>query len=155
MICWRCIVNRIKIFFGIPIIEPEAVPIFHKHLIVRAEVRKPPQASDMRNMEVWFKTLIKDLNMKLLNGPHFEYVHMKGNKGFTGVSIIETSHIAIHVWDEPDPALVQLDVYTCGELDPQIVFNALKDFEPVKIAYKYLDREHDLTELDKGSFSVS
>ena len=53
----------------------------------------------------------------------------------------------MHVWDETDPGLLQLDVYTCGPFDPKIVFNKLKEsFKPVKIQWKYLDREHDLTE---------
>ena len=33
------------------------------------------------------------------------------------VAIIETSHIAMHIWDEPKPALMQFDVYSCGEFD--------------------------------------
>ena len=42
---------------------------------------------------------------------------------------------------------MQLDVYTCGPFDPKIVFNKLKkSFDPVKIEWKYLDREHNLTE---------
>ena len=39
---------------------------------------------------------------------------MPGNRGVTAFAIIETSHIAMHIWDEPNPALVQLDVYTCA-----------------------------------------
>jgi S-adenosylmethionine/arginine decarboxylase-like enzyme len=53
----------------------------------------------------------------------------------------------MHVWDEDNPALVQLDVYTCGPLDPYDVVKALRDFHPVKIEMKYLDRENQLTEL--------
>ena len=63
------------------------------------------------------------------------------------ICIIETSHIAMHVWDEPSPALIQLDVYTCGSLDINIIFEELKQFEPVKVEYKYLDREHGLNEV--------
>ncbi len=70
-----------------------------------------------------------------------------GNRRLTSVAIIETSHIAMHVWDEVSPALIQLDVYTCGPLDPQLVVNALQEFNPTKVEMKYLDREHNLTEL--------
>ena len=28
---------------------------------------------------------------------------MEGNRGITGIAVIETSHIAIHVWDEFNP----------------------------------------------------
>jgi S-adenosylmethionine/arginine decarboxylase-like enzyme len=68
----------------------------------------------------------------------------------TAVTIIETSHIAMHVWDEVDPALMQLDVYTCSTLDIEDVFEALKEFDPMMIEYKYIDREHDLKLLDHG-----
>ena len=43
------------------------------------------------------------------------------------------------------PALIQLDVYTCGELDKDKVFDALERWDPVKVEYKYLDREKELT----------
>jgi S-adenosylmethionine/arginine decarboxylase-like enzyme len=66
------------------------------------------------------------------------------------VTIIETSHIALHVWDEAEPALMQLDVYTCSTLNIEDVFAAIKEFSPTKVEYKYIDRENELTLLDKG-----
>ena len=60
--------------------------------------------------------------------------------------IIETSHIAMHVWDELDPALIQLDVYTCSSLDTDIVIQALQQFSPISIEHKYFDREYKLLE---------
>ncbi len=55
--------------------------------------------------------------MNVLSGPHVAHVDTPGNRGLTGVAIIETSHVAVHIWDEASPALVQLDFYTCGTLD--------------------------------------
>jgi len=98
-------------------------------------------------VEEWLEELVSRIGMKVLSGPHAEYVTVPGNRGVTGVVIIETSHIAMHVWDETEPSLMQLDVYTCGPFDPNIVFDALAEFEPVKLEYKYLDREHGLTEV--------
>lgn len=120
--------------------------LVHKHLIVRAEVNQPPLAPKF--VEEWLEDLVARIGMKVLKGPFAEYVSVPGNRGVTGVVIIETSHIAMHVWDESEPGLMQLDVYTCGPFDPKIVFDQLQEFEPVKIAYKYLDREHDLTEVE-------
>tara|TARA_B100000029_G_C17344859_1_gene876627 strand:- start:208 stop:534 length:327 start_codon:yes stop_codon:yes gene_type:complete len=88
--------------------------------------------------------LIENIGMKLLKGPYADYVTKEGNRGLTCVAIIETSHLAMHVWDELDPALLQLDVYTCGALDTQLVFDALEQYKPVKIEWKFLDREHNL-----------
>lgn len=84
-------------------------------------------------------------------GPYSVYSEMVGNKGLTAVTIIETSHIAMHVWDEEDPGLMQLDVYTCSTLDINDVFDAIQEFDPLKVEYKYIDREHELTLLEKGS----
>jgi S-adenosylmethionine/arginine decarboxylase-like enzyme len=124
--------------------------IEHKHLIVRATVKDPPIEEDISWLRDWFAVLIDDLGMTLLSGPHIKYVDVKGNSGVTGVCIIETSHIAMHVWDEQSPALMQLDVYTCGALDPQVVIDALKAFKPVKTEFKFLDREYGLKEIYSG-----
>jgi len=96
----------------------------------------------------WMSELVDRIGMKVLSGPHAKYVSVPGNAGVTGVTIIETSHIAMHVWDEQSPALMQLDVYTCGPFDPNIVFDQMKEFEPTKLEYKYLDREHGLVEVE-------
>tara|TARA_B100001093_G_scaffold260992_1_gene249419 strand:+ start:13471 stop:13800 length:330 start_codon:yes stop_codon:yes gene_type:complete len=105
----------------------------------------PPTSSDY--VEKWLKDMVELIGMKVCRGPISAYVDVKGNEGATGVVIIETSHIAIHVWDHRSPALIQLDVYTCGEFEPRKIFNALKEFDIMKLEYKYLDREHELVEI--------
>jgi len=119
--------------------------IVHKHLIIRAEVKNPVMTTD--DAKNWMTKLIDTIGMKIMMGPYANYLDVPGNRGITTVAIIETSHIAMHVWDEDNPALVQLDVYTCGPLDPYDVVKALREFHPVKIEMKYLDREQGLTEL--------
>ena len=122
----------------------------HKHLIIRAEVNKPPTKEQENYMSEWFADLIKSIGMKILKGPFVTYLDVEGNRGFTGVCIIETSHIAMHVWDEASPGLMQLDVYTCGALDINTVFDKIQEFEPVRIDYKFLDREHNFVVIEKG-----
>lgn len=120
----------------------------HKHLIVRAELNNPPYSP--HDIKQWMRELVDSIGMNILMGPYAVYSEMEGNAGLTAVTIIETSHIAMHVWDEITPALMQLDVYTCSKLDIQDVFAALEEFGPVKIEYKYIDREHELNLLDRG-----
>ena len=120
----------------------------HKHLIVRAELNNPPQCADA--IQDWMKVLVDKIGMKILMGPYAVYSDMVGNRGLTAVTIIETSHIAMHVWDECDPALMQLDVYTCSTLNIKDVFAALEEFSPVHVEYKYIDRENELTLLETG-----
>ena len=88
------------------------------------------------------------IGMQICQGPITTYLDMPGNRGLTGLVIIETSHIALHCWDESDPGLMQLDVYTCGDLQAEVIFEEIKQFSPVKVEYKFLDREHELTEIE-------
>tara|TARA_B100000925_G_C21947149_1_gene447300 strand:- start:221 stop:583 length:363 start_codon:yes stop_codon:yes gene_type:complete len=114
----------------------------HKHLIIRANVENPPK--DEQAIVEWAKQLINNIGMKIMMGPYAKYCTMQGNRGLTCVTIIETSHIAIHAWDEEQPGLIQLDVYTCGDLNKDTVFESMQEFNPIKIDYKYLDRENEL-----------
>ena len=121
----------------------------HKHLIVRADIGWCPQEEDLNKISDWIRNLIRKIDMQLLAGPYTTYVNEKGNKGMTSVAIIETSHIALHIWDEVKPGLMQLDVYSCADFNPQDIFdmvNAL--FKTVKIEYKFLDREKELVEVN-------
>jgi len=117
--------------------------LIHKHLIIRAEANRVP--TDEKKLTIWMKDFIASINMKILMGPYVKYCEMEGNRGITGIAVIETSHITIHVWDEPNPALMQIDVYSCAEFDPYKIADKIKaDFDVVKIDYKYLNRETGL-----------
>ena len=121
----------------------------HKHLIVRADIGWSPKEEDLNKVSDWIRSLIKKIQMKLLAGPYTTYVNESGNKGTTSVAIIETSHIALHIWDETNPGLMQLDVYSCADFYPQDVFDEVeKMFDTKKIEYKFLDREKELVEVN-------
>ena len=55
----------------------------HKHLIIRTEVNNPPGKDKQEYIKDWFRTLVKDIDMKLLSGPYCEYVDVPGNEGLT------------------------------------------------------------------------
>ena len=44
--------------------------------------------------------------------------------------------------------MVQVDVYTCGDFQTEVIIEEIKQFGPVKVEYKFLDREHELTEIE-------
>ncbi len=120
--------------------------LVHKHLIVRSEVSRPPM--DEEQLTEWMKEFVESINMKIFMGPYVKYCSMPGNRGITAVAIIETSHIAMHIWDEVNPALMQFDVYSCGEFDVEKICNKIKkDFDTKKIEYKFLNRETGLVDL--------
>lgn len=124
----------------------------HKHLIVKAHVTNPPNSPEF--IEGWLKSIIEGIGMKLAVGPKCNpisyYCNIEGNQGLTGVAILETSHCAIHVWDDVSPGVIQFDLYTCSGLDPEQIFEFFKDFGVVSLEWKFLDRENDLTEIGHG-----
>ena len=110
----------------------------HKHLIIRAEVNHPPMTE--KYVRLWLRKLVRKIDMNIIKGPYASYVNKEGNRGVTGVVMIETSHIAIHVWDEDRPALVQCDVYSCAEFSSNEVLAEFVPMDVVKIDHILLDR---------------
>lgn len=125
---------------------------FHKHLMIRANISNPPK--DTEKAIDWLKKFVDSLNMKILQGPFSSYVDQPGNKGITAVVMIETSHIAFHVWDEEDPSLLQFDLYTCGSLDLEKSLSDIDEFFVFESCeYILYDREHNMEILEKGILS--
>ena len=114
----------------------------HKHLIIRAEVNHPPLTE--KYIRLWLRKLVNKIDMKIIKGPYASYVQKEGNRGITGVVMIETSHIAIHVWDEERPALVQCDVYSCDEFSSNEVLAEFLPMDVVKIDHILLDRASEI-----------
>ena len=114
----------------------------HKHLIIRAEVNHP--ITSEKELKRWLRKLVKKIDMKIIKGPYVSYVTKKGNRGITGVVMIETSHIAIHVWDEISPALVQCDVYSCADFSSNEVLIEFSPMGVTKIDHMILDRANEI-----------
>jgi S-adenosylmethionine/arginine decarboxylase-like enzyme len=124
----------------------------HKHLLVRAEIAN--HISDTDKISTWIVNLVKTIQMKILHGPVSVYCDKTGNRGVTAFAIIETSHIVLHTWDETSPATLQLDVYTCSDLEIDLVFKSLAVFQPITVDYKFLDREHGFLEITDSPTQV-
>lgn len=115
--------------------------IFHKHLLINAKVKNPIN-TESQGIE-FLTNLVNRINMKIIKGPFASYVEAEGNKGLTAIVMIETSHIAFHIWDETDPGLLQMDIYTCGEMDKFDVLNAINErFDIQEIEWILFDREN-------------
>ncbi len=123
--------------------------LFHKHLLVNAKVTNPMNTEEEGINFLRF--LVDQINMKIIKGPFASYVDAEGNKGLTAVVMIETSHIAFHIWDEPNPGLLQFDLYTCGSLDLHKAINILKEhFNVVEMDYVLFDRENGFVVEQSG-----
>ena len=115
----------------------------HKHLIIRAEVNRP--ITSEKEIKKWLRDLVKKIDMKIIKGPYAGYVSKEGNRGITGVVMIETSHISIHIWDEERPSLVQCDIYSCAEFQQGEVIMHLGIMKPQKIEYMMVDRSEEIS----------
>lgn len=122
----------------------------HKHLIITADIENTYFTEN--EISKWISDLVKTIEMKILFGPVSIYSTKKENQGITSFCIIETSHIALHLWDEEFPGKLQLDVYSCSNFCKEDIFNSLSFFKPKSVKYKFLDRETNLVDIDNGSY---
>jgi len=122
----------------------------HKHILINARVKNPLKSTEDA---VGFLTrLVYAVQMKIVKGPFASYVEAEGNRGVTAAVMIETSHIAFHIWDEKDPALLQFDLYTCGALDEEIVLQHIEDAMQIEsMDWVLFDREVGFKVLKTGS----
>ena len=102
----------------------------------------------------WMQSLVESIDMKTIQGPYASYVTKEGNRGLTCVVMIETSHIALHIWDEPTPTEVQFDLYTCGELPVDKILKKLEDeLGLFNFRYMVLERATGFNVLEVGDRS--
>ena len=125
--------------------------LFHKHLLINAKVNNPMNSED--KAIDFLQRLVERIDMKIIKGPFASYVDKPGNRGLTAIVMIETSHIAFHIWDEQDPGLVQFDLYTCGKLNLAEVLLALGEtFNVINLDYQLFDRENGFVLEQSGSY---
>ena len=126
--------------------------LFHQHVLIKAYVTNPPRSEETINN--WLTDLVSAIDMKICISPRSVYVDAVGNRGLTGQVGIETSHIAIHVWDESNPGMVQMDVYSCKEFNPETVIQALTKFNLVRYELMLIDRNDGFVIKDHKTVSL-
>lgn len=113
----------------------------HNHLLLNGLIADPPGPEDEQNIKDWLEVLVREIDMKKVAGPISCYVKSEGNVGMTAGVLIETSHIAMHIWNEPNPARIQFDLYTCSTLPLQTVLRKLDhSFGLVNYEYQVIER---------------
>jgi S-adenosylmethionine/arginine decarboxylase-like enzyme len=121
--------------------------VYHYHLLINGFCKRPPKG--IATTEQWLRNLIEKIDMKIAIPPRAAYVEKEGNRGMTAVAGIETSHIAMHVWDETNPAFVQFDLYTCSTLNVGLVIKELESFLLLENYEKWLlDRSEGFRHID-------
>lgn len=127
----------------------------HIHAILNLEVKRPP--TDEQEVEAFLSFLIKRVDMKiaksptLLKNPMAYYCETYDNRGATGVGILETSHCALHSWDESLPAKLAFDLYSCADFAIKDVIHLCNTFGIIKGSYMLIDRDTGLSILESGT----
>ena len=139
--------------------KPGHDSILHHHLLIRCELGTRLYKTDSSRLNEFLDDITRDIHMKKLGATQIFWVDGEhiSQQGITGVNIIETSHIAAHVWNHPEArilhhansrALMQFDIYTCAKLTNESIIAALEhleQFQPTHITITLLNRKWSLT----------
>lgn len=126
----------------------------HKHVLINLRVTAPPR--DSEEVEHFLAFLIKRVNMKIARAdtlpknPMGYYCNTLGNQGATGTGILETSHTALHTWDEESPAKFHFDLYSCSDFEVQNILTLCQCFDIIDGTYIVIDRDENLSVAEQG-----
>lgn len=125
------------------------MPSAHLHLMVRAEINNPPTATDLAYVNDFMTGLVAHVRMKVLSPARTLWCDEPGNEGITSDILLTTSNSVVHIWNyEDNTGLFEFDLYSCAHYTPEEVVDYIKShFEVTKVAYKFIDREHDLIDI--------
>ncbi|MEM2115663.1 MAG: adenosylmethionine decarboxylase [Candidatus Woesearchaeota archaeon] len=108
------------------------------HYIVEASGCNPEILSDSNKIRDIFIEAAKLAKMDVRSSYFFRFYPF----GVSGVVIISESHISTHTW--PEKGYAALDVYTCGNTDPEVA---------VKYILEKFEAKHaHFTEIKRGIF---
>lgn len=128
-------------------------PSAHMHLLINAQILDPPGPDSCEQINAFMRGMVEHVRMKVMLDPVSAWCDEPGNEGITSTVILTTSHCAMHIWNLPDPqpSMMQFDLYSCAPFDVGEVFDYIKrHFKVISASYKFLDRENDLVEISRG-----
>lgn len=117
----------------------------HKHFLGVSESYE--KFHDLEFIENWIFRLVAALDMNILYGPFSVYCNLEGNEGITAGALLSTSHIMLHIFEQESISEIQLDVYSCSDINIEVITEFVEEFRPIFLEYKFLDREHGLVEI--------
>lgn len=99
----------------------------------------PP--TDEKFVREWMVDLVHSIGMNVMMGPISSYSNVKGNEGITALVALDFSHASIHIWDKYRDPLIEFDLFSCKNFDPNIIYDKLEQFGIISIATQFIDRD--------------
>jgi S-adenosylmethionine decarboxylase len=90
------------------------------HLIV--DLYDAERLDDIDHIEATLRNCVDAAGATLL---HIHLHHFEPNGGVSGVAVLAESHISIHTW--PEAGFAALDVFMCGNANPDACIPVLRD----------------------------
>ncbi|MGB3445695.1 MAG: adenosylmethionine decarboxylase [Xanthobacteraceae bacterium] len=115
-------------------IEKDGIICAGSHLII--DLYDAERLDDLDHISETLKLCVEAAGATLL---HMHLHPFEPNGGISGVAVLAESHISIHSW--PERRYAALDVFMCGEAEPERCIEVLrKAFRPKRIAVQELLR---------------
>ena len=115
-------------------IEKDGIICAGSHLII--DLYDAERLDDLDHISETLKLCVDAAGATLL---HMHLHPFEPNGGISGVAVLAESHISIHSW--PERSYAALDVFMCGEAEPERCIDVLrKAFRPKRIAVQELLR---------------
>ena len=90
------------------------------HLII--DLYEAERLDDIDHIEETLRRCVSAAQATLL---HIHLHHFEPNGGVSGVAVLAESHISIHTW--PEASYAALDVFMCGNADPDACVPVLRE----------------------------
>jgi S-adenosylmethionine decarboxylase len=104
------------------------------HLIV--DLWGAERLDDLAHVEATLRDAVTAAKATLL---HIHLHHFTPNQGISGVAVLAESHISVHTW--PENGYAALDIFMCGDAEPQATIAVLRDaFKPERLAVEEILR---------------
>jgi len=92
--------------------------------------------TDVEKIEFALKSAAQVAGAVLLDTKVHRFPH---SDGVTGIAVLAESHISVHTW--PEHNYIALDIFMCGESNPNRALEWLKDyFQPTSTKTQLLER---------------
>ena len=118
-------------------VERDGVRFAGAHLLV--DLWGATRLDDIAFIRETFEDAIEAAGATLL---HIHLHHFTPNDGVSGVAVLAESHISIHTW--PENGYAALDVFMCGDADPQKAVPVLeRAFRPDRLTVNEVLRGRD------------